>query len=200
MKSFLVLAVFAGLFLFQFADVVNGQEGIRWVHQFKPTFRNPAIEVIGYEIQGNSFTGYGMADADWLEDLTLIVKNISAKNIKSISIMLGIPQQGNMEANYAFSYRFDHRQAQKDESEGSISAAASSMLKPGATLKLTTYKPHALNMLKFAREKGVFDIRDVDLWLMEVRFDDGTGKAGGTDAVEDADGNLRIVKPNQQPQ
>ena len=202
MKFLLKLAIFGWLFLSQFVSPANCQEAIRWIHESKNSFPNAPIKIVDREIMGKSFSGYGMAGDDWLEDLTFIVKNDSAKNIKRIEILLMIPQQGGMEANYGFLYLFDHRQAQKDENGGTISAAAatSSMLKPGETMKLTTYKPNALSMLKSAKEKGVFDIRNVDLWLMEVRFEDGTGKVGGSDAVEDADENLRIVKPSDKPQ
>jgi hypothetical protein len=191
--------IFIGIVLtIQLASTTNGQEKLRAIRDARQNSRSAPIEIVGREVGGKAFAGrQDVAGPGWLEDLTLTIKNVSAKNIKSIEIMLLIPKQGAMENMSGFSYPFPQGEVVSD-SKGNLSfgPATQLILKPDATVKLRAW-PHQVRILDVLKKLGVTDIAEVEIGIMTVTFDDGTGWLTGVPAVEDPrkPGSLFIVKP-----
>lgn len=201
MKRLLRLGFLGGLLVSQFVFLVSGQEKIRTINDARHNFNNAPITVISREVGGKIFQGkQGVAGPDWLENLTLIIKNVSSKNIKRISILLKIPKQGSMEYGSGFYYPFPQGELIRTE-RGSLAFGQASLLilQPGATVKLRAW-PHQLKILEVLKAQGVTDIGDVEISITQVTFDDGTGWFVGLPAVEDPSkpGSLFIVKPGTQ--
>ena len=102
-----------------------------------------------------------------------------------------------MEYASGFSYPFPQGELIRTE-KGSLAFGQPTLLilQPDATVKLRA-SPGQLKILEVLKEQGVTDIADVEISIMDVTFEDGTGWIGGLPAVEDPSkpGSLFIVRP-----
>lgn len=175
MKRKLKLAFFVSLLALLIGIAVSGQDNPRILYEAKYNFRDCPIEIISRDVGDKAFNDRRVAvGPDWLENLTLTVKNVSAKNINEISIMVVIPKQGSMEYASAFYYPFPRGDAQYDE-KGKLTYGpiVTRMLMPGETIKLKAWE-HQLKILDNLKELGVTDISGVTIGIRSVSFDDGT--------------------------
>lgn len=180
-----------------FVFVANGQDRLRTFRELRNNFQNPPIEIIGIETGGKPFSGrQQIAGPDWLEDVSLIVKNISPKNIRTISITILIPKQGAMEHIHGLRYGFPQSEVTRDEKGTLVFGKPTIMiLRPNETFKLRTHALHTPLILEKLMGLGVRDISEVQIAILEVTFDDDTGWLTGVPTVKQPDGNYLIVKP-----
>jgi len=120
-------------------------------------------------------------DADWLRDLTITVENVSGKAITHLNFALFFPPRGNGSTGEV-SYTFDLMFGVSPQSEH---YAESRKRRPERVIKQKEKFDLSLSTEQYEHIRKVLndlgyppDIREVEIWISEVGFDDGTYQIG----------------------
>ena len=138
------------------------------------------VKAKGKEIKLNEkFDG---DDADWLRDFTLTIENTSGKAITHLNFALFFPPSANG-ATGGSSYTFELRYGLSPQSEH---YAESRKRRPERVIKQKEKYDLTLSTEEYEHIRKALDywgyppdIREVEMWLYEVGFDDGTYQIGG---------------------
>lgn len=131
-----------------------------------------------------------IAGPDWLRELTLGVKNISNKTIKSFEINLGIEKSG-----YVLLLRFPLPPNEILNPDGKSTGVYEPLktLKPGETIKLKIPEWQLVPILENVKKEGLTDIDHVTMSFELLSFDDHTGWYQGMDMREDPIGSRQWI-------
>lgn len=122
-------------------------------------------------------------DPDWLRDFTLTIENTSGKGITHINFALFFPPRANGSTTGKGSYTFELRYGLSPQSEH---YAESRKHHPERVIKQKEKYDLSLTTEEYEHIRKVLtdlgyppDIREVEIWISEVGFDDGTYQIGG---------------------
>jgi hypothetical protein len=175
------VSLFVGLMLFNSVVYIHGQEKQRVINDlYLP--KDAPIQIVGRELEGRNFQTQkvdnrisGTANSDWIKNLTLVVKNVSEKNISFVKITLMVPQQKQMPGPLMFYVMFGSWDG----------TTANGLLGPGETAKIKVRESEYLFSEKRFKDWGVDGFDHVFLELRTIYFDDGTGWSLGRDIIQD---------------
>ncbi|HEU4596698.1 MAG TPA: hypothetical protein VFS10_16290 [Pyrinomonadaceae bacterium] len=120
-------------------------------------------------------------DADWLRGLTITVRNDSGKDITHLSFAILFPANKN-QASSELSYTFDFMWGLSPQSKH---YKESRRLRPERVIKqndqfdLTLSDEQYEHIRKVLLSLGYPSVREIEIWIDEVGFDDGTSWKGG---------------------
>lgn len=184
-------------------SISNAQDKIRTVEHGKfrtYDIKSEPIAIVSRELGDRPFMNDRQVKGgpDWLRDLTLGVKNISNKTIKSFEIDIIIEKQANMSTNSGLLLRFPLPPNPVLNTDGNPTGNYEllKVLKPGEVVKIKAADSQ-LRMLDAIKKDGVGDIDRVSLSIQLVVFDDGTRWYQGIETREDPNspGTYIVVGP-----
>lgn len=175
------VSLFVGLMLFNSVIYIHGQEKQRIINDlYLP--KDAPIQIISREVEGRNFQDKKvdnrtsvMGNSDWIKHLTLVVKNVSEKNISFVKISLMVPQQKQMPSPLMFYINFGSWQG----------TAAKQLIGPGEVAKIRVRESEYLSWEKSLKEWGAEDFDHVFLELRTIHFNDGTGWSFGREIIQD---------------
>lgn len=158
------------IILFIGQSTAFSQEKVRTIKE-TPLLDDSPVEIVSREVGGKSLGRRNQvrAGGDWLERLTLGVKNVSKKNIVYFHIDVPIPKQGKMPGTFGLGLFFGNRMAP------AVTTPNDPVLRPGETVKLGL-DPNEVAF--WSRELKKYEVEDFDQVTLDIRavhFDDGTG-------------------------
>ncbi|MBX3289847.1 MAG: hypothetical protein KF855_10950 [Acidobacteria bacterium] len=129
-----------------------------------------------------------VGSSDWLQHITLGVKNISKKTIEDFEINLIIPKQRNMPFDHVMIVKFPvtHQAVLDDNGMPNGKYKVIRALKPGETVKLKIDE-NQLRILDKIKSYGLHDVEQISLSFRQVTFDDGIRWSQGLEMKEDPD-------------
>lgn len=173
MKDKSRIFVFVSFFLLT-ASLSNAQEKIRTVEKGQQ-YTNPPIEIVDRELGDKPFIDDTrvLGDKDWLKRLTLVVKNVSSKNIISFDIDLLVKKQGKILMGIPVDFR-TYTAPSVDNALTLDGEKKIGVLGPGEIVKV---KVTDRAMSVFGNELSKREIEDLDRVTIDFRFvyfDDNT--------------------------
>jgi hypothetical protein len=162
----------------------KGARRAGWKLVKKSSFADEPIKIVKVKGKGKDLSlneKFKSDDADWLRDLTFTVENTSGKAITHLSFALFFPPRANGLAGGG-SYTFDLRFAVSPQSEH---YAESRRRRPERVIRQNEKFDLSLSAEEYEHIRKSLnhfgypaDIREVEIWLDEVGFDDGTYQIG----------------------
>ncbi len=139
-----------------------------------------------------------MGDQDWLKQLTLVVKNVSNKNIMSFNIDLLIKKQGKILMGIPIQFRTYTKPNENNAltPEGEVKLG---VLQSGEVVKVKVLD-HYLSSFGNALKR--YDVEDIDRVTIDIRgvfFDDGTRWMFGQESRPDPNNpgkRIQYERPN----
>lgn len=170
---------------------VPAQDRIRTLKEVdhKPSVSKAApISIVSKELNNKRFTGESiLAGPNWLSDLALTVKNVSAKPIVKFQILLTIAKKGNMENDVGMMFSFPQPERLLDAAgkpTGAYKELSIRVLQPDQTIRVQVWL-HQLKILDDIEGQGVSDVNLAELSIQQVVFEDGSGWFVGRETRED---------------
>ncbi len=169
----IVIYIWVVGFCFLFCTDAKAQETIRIVEDWGTPYPNQPIEVVGKELDGNPFLDKNrvLGDAKWLSKLTLLIKNVSKKNIISFNIDLLIKKEGKILMGIPIYFRtYDNPSDTNSltlQGEKKIGA-----LKPGEVVKVSVMNEVMSKFVDTLRKNEIENIERTTLDIRAVYFDD----------------------------
>ncbi|MGE3465577.1 MAG: hypothetical protein AB7J13_01475 [Pyrinomonadaceae bacterium] len=160
------------------------------------------IAIISREVGNKPFESDSkvVSGRDWLRNLSLTIKNISAKTITEFEINLIIAKQANMTGDVVLIVRFPMAKPILDSAgEPTGEHTLIRLLKTDEVIKVRISE-NQLRLLDLVKKGGVSDIDNVSLVFRSVTFDDGIRWFQGIEMRQDPNdpGNWLTV-PAQNP-
>ena len=156
-----------------------------WKVVKKSSFGDEPLKIVKVKGKGKDLSldeKFKSDDADWLRDFTLTIENTSGKAITHIEFSLFFPVSGNG-ATGGSSYTFDLMYGVSPQSEH---YAESRKRRPERVIKQKERYDLSLSTEEYEHIRKALtyygyppDIREMEIWLSEVGFDDGTYWRGG---------------------
>src|SRR5215203_7231365 len=163
---------------------VKGASQNEWKVLKKSSFADEPIRIVNVKGKGKEIImdeKFKGDDADWLRDLTITVENVSGKAITHLNFALFFPPRGNGSTGEV-SYTFDLMFGVSPQSEH---YAESRKRRPDRVIKQKEKFDLSLSTEQYEHIRKVLndlgyppDIREVEIWISEVGFDDGTYQIG----------------------
>lgn len=167
-----------------YAGVRGAPQG-KWKVVKKSSFADEPIKIVKVKAKGKDIKldeKFDDDDLDWLRDFTLTIENTSGKAITHINFALFFPPRANGSTGKG-SYTFDLRYGLSPQSEH---YAESRKRRPERVIKQNEKYDLSLSTEEYEHIRKALlyygyppDIREVEIWLDEVGFDDGTYQVGG---------------------
>jgi hypothetical protein len=120
-------------------------------------------------------------DDEWLRGFTITVRNDSGRDITYLGFAVLFPADTNQAAS-EFSYTFDFMlwvSPQSKHYKESRRLRPERIIRPDEKYDLTLSDEQYEHIQKALSSLGYPSVRDVEIWLDEVGFDDGTSWMGG---------------------
>ena len=156
------------------ATFSSAQEKIRTVEKGQK-YPNSPIEVVGWDLGAIPVTDETKASAgeDWLKKLTLTVRNISNKSIKSFDIDLLVKDRGQVVMGIPIYFRTYTKPTEVNALtlEGGKKLGA---LQPGEVVRIKVNDPTMLAFDKELEKRGLEGVDRVTLDLRGIYFQDGS--------------------------
>lgn len=162
----------------------NGKPQDGWKVVKKSSFADEPIKIVKVKAKGKDIEldeKFESDDADWLRDFTLTIENTSGKAITHINFSLFFSPRANG-ATGGSSYTFELRYGLSPQSEH---YAESRKRRPERVIKHKEKYDLTLSTAEYEHIRKALtywgyppDIREVEIWLDEVGFDDGTYQIG----------------------
>jgi hypothetical protein len=163
---------------------MNGTPRGGWKVVKKSSFADEPIKIVKVKAKGKDLSlgeKFESNDADWLRDFTLTIENTSGKAITHINFALFFPPSANGSTGES-SYTFELRYGLSPQSEH---YAESRKRRPERVIKQKEKYDLSLSTEEYEHIRKALtyygyppDIREVEIWLDEVGFDDGTYQIG----------------------
>jgi hypothetical protein len=155
-----------------------------WKEVKKSSFANEPIKILKMKGKGKDLSlneRFKSDDADWLRDFTLTIENTSGKAITHLTFTLFFPPRANGSTGET-SYTFELKYGLSPQSEH---YAESRNHRPERVIKQKEKYDLSLSTEQYEHIRKALtyygyppDIREVEIWLDEVGFDDGTYQIG----------------------
>lgn len=188
MKRVVFINLFFGLLLCYFPIVTSAQEKLRIIHETEQ--EDTPIVVVSRQVgdrpvDRNYRNRHGiMAGQDWINQLTLDVKNVSNKNITYFEINLRIPKTGTMVHTGMIVSIFFGNSAAPPAASGEPNSKQDFLI-PGGVVKVKINDSQRTQMENFLKEYDAEDVELLEMDIREVHFDDGTGWSLGIELRQD---------------
>lgn len=163
---------------------MSGTSQGQWKVVKKSSFADEPIKVVKVKGKGKDLSlneRFKGEDADWLRDFTLTLENTSGKAITHINFSLFFPPRANGSTGKG-SYTFELRYGVSPQSEH---YAESRKRRPERVIKQNEKFDLSLSPEEYEHIRKALtyygyppDIREIEIWLDEVGFDDGTYQIG----------------------
>jgi hypothetical protein len=174
------VSLFVGLIFFSSVIYIHGQEKQRVITDlYLP--KDAPVQIVGRELEGRKLVQKfdnrisDIGNSDWIKNLTLVVKNVSEKNIAFVKITLMVPQQKQMPGPLMFYFMFGSWDGTTDHG----------LLSPGETAKINVRESEYLSFEKQFKDWGVDSFDFAFLELRTIYFDNGTGWSLGREIIQD---------------
>lgn len=121
------------------------------------------------------------ADAEWLRGFTITIRNDSGRDITHLSFAILFPADKN-QASSEVSYTFDFMlwvSPQSKHYKESRRQRPERVIRPNEKYDLTLSDEQYEHIQKVLRSLGYPSLREIEIWIDEVGFDDATSWRGG---------------------
>lgn len=183
------------------SSVSNAQGKIRVVEGWGTPYPNQPIEIVGKELNGKVFVDQQrvLGDQDWLNHLTLSVKNISTKSILSFDIDLLVKRQGKILMGIPIHFRTytDPADTNSVTQDGDKKVG---VLRPGEIVKVKVRDQAMLAWRETLRRHQVEDLDRVTLDIRAVYFEDQTRWMYGQESRPDPSNPNKRIPINEPEQ
>jgi hypothetical protein len=158
--------------------LIHAQEGGRTRVVQKVSHRNEPVEIVELRTDGQAvkFLQGFPGRKDWLNKLTLKVRNNSGKPITYVAVTLEIDQAGAMDYPLHVPLVYGRRAASSGEASPPATPEA---VAPGAACQLSMSEQVGEFLTQFLEEKGVAEVNSAKLIIDLVLFGDGTAWKNG---------------------
>ena len=136
-------------------------------------------------------------DAEWLRGLTITVRNDSGRDITHLSFAVLFPankNQSSSEYSYTFDFMWGLSPFSKHYKE-SRRLRPERVIKQNQRFDLTLSDEQYSHIQKVLSSLGYPSVREIEIWIHEVGFDDGTSWRGGR-IVHPAERSDKNVRPS----
>lgn len=177
MRKFLLKYSSSILLMLIVVSTCIAQEKLRTVDNGK-AYSNAPIEVVSRKLGDKQFTDDNkvVAGRDWLQSLSLNIKNISSKTIVLIEINLIVAKKGLLPTSVSFPLRFGTPLFFFDgKDEVPVVKKDRKLLAPGETVELSISSHDFSVFTAYLRKYEVDDLDSVTIDIRNVEFNDGTG-------------------------
>lgn len=156
----------------------------RVIQKYPPLSGEP-VEVTSVQIKGQpvGFDHSFRADGNWIEGLTVEVKNVSSKDIIYVRVTLDFPLNTSSRSVYAVPLEYGSQPIGQKASSPPVTP-----LKPGDTTTLSARSGTAEHLKRTLQEKGTDEARQINrakFFVERVFFDENTGWSMGRNLRRD---------------
>lgn len=169
-----------------------------WKVLKKSSFADEPIKIVKVKGKGKDLSlneKFKSNDADWLRDFTLTIENTSGKTITHLNFALFFPPRSNSstgETSYTFDLMFGVS-PQSEHYADSRKRLPDRVIKQKEKFDLSLSTEQYEHIRKVLADLGYPpDIREMEIWISEVGFDDGTYQIGSR--IFGSTGDLKEIK------
>jgi len=182
----------------------NAQEKFRTVDESDPalTYKNTPVAIVRREFRGKPFSkGERLQGSKhWLPEVTLVMKNKSAKTIVYLYVDLVIEKQGKMSATTKLSIPLSFGNPRVPLEKISPDGKRTNSIRTGDIVRLSVSEASMAYWKEYLAENDAEDFDRVAVDIRYVHYDDGTGWTMGFETRQDPDdpSKWKIVNPNKR--